>query len=144
MSISTPITIRANMNGLSSTVSDQLILDMIANAEKKLRKWIGDTLYDWTESIITATSPDPKDLLCATVIRNSEAALTMYYAIGNINVKVSAHGLVMSASSQQFGDATFSVATPQQVQQMKDQYFAMAEELVSDYISSASGVFQAT
>jgi hypothetical protein len=104
------------------------------------REWVGDENYAWAVQILAEQSPTADDLRKAKLFRNAEAELFMYFALLKLNVVIGDQGVVTAAKSQKFGEAVFSLATPKQINEMRDSYFNIAWGLVKKYIETKSGV----
>ncbi len=116
--------------------TDTLIENRRFNAEDTLREWVSDTSYD--EAVATLNevpeTTEPKALRKARAFRNAEAELLMYCLLLSLNVKVGDQGIVKAASSQKFGDAVFSIASPKEIELMRTVYFNNAYNLVKKYV----------
>jgi len=125
MSLADVLYIREYHNLASDLPPDSFILHMIRTAGRKLRKWVGDSIYN------DAESPTPSDPNRAADLKDAESELTMFYAIPKLNLKIGDSGIIQS---DQHGEGNFTLATPNQIEKIRKMYFSNAEDLAEPYM----------
>ena len=119
---------------------DAFLLKRVKEAGIELKKWIGTTNYAAALAALEPNAtPTDEELEKAEAFQLAESALVMYFAIPRLNLKVSDQGLIQSANSKNFGDATFRVAAPTEIKQLQKIYWNSAWKLASAYISTGTG-----
>jgi hypothetical protein len=112
------------------------------DADEELRAITSDTDVDEVVGIAEKTegerSTEEKRKL--TAFKNAAAELVFFFILPKINVVVSAEGVVTSAQSQKFGDATFKVATPKEIAEFQLQYLTAARKAVRRWAKSTGGI----
>lgn len=122
--------IRIYHNSLSPDVSDPFLEEMSFNAESMLRDWIGNEEYDAAEIGLKDDNLQKDIFRKYRRFANAEMELVMYSALQKLNVVITNAGVIQTAQSQKFGEATVTIASPQQIEKMRAVYFQEAEKLV--------------
>jgi hypothetical protein len=73
-------------------------------------------------------------------LKDAEAELVMYYGVAKLNLKISNLGIVQSSKSTNIGEGNFTIATPEQIRKLREDYVQTAREIVSKYIPEGNGV----
>lgn len=141
MSLSDIAFIRGYFSNIDTTVNDACLSSMLSNAEFKVRKKIGSETYENAVLILQDETASPADILQAQVYRNVETTYVMYFLIQNANTVVNSQGVVMSNSNQKFGEGTFQIASPKQIQDMKTMFLDTIDELLETNTPATTGVF---
>lgn len=117
---------------------DKRIEPHIATASRRLRSWVGSTLYEAALNA-AAETPDPEptddELAMLPLLANAEAHLTMYYAILGFNSPLSSKGVVATAMADE-GKEMRKYLSPDETMKLATFYFEMAESMAREYIAA--------
>jgi ABC-type sulfate transport system substrate-binding protein len=113
------------MFSISDDIADGRLLRHLGAASRRLRGWVGNSVYDDAASTTSVDTDRKEDLELA------EAALAMHFAILGLNTNLRPGGIVKAERVE--GDALITYLVPSEVQQLAVEYLNQAEEVVRPY-----------
>jgi hypothetical protein len=138
--------VREEYGFTDATPSPSFIENRIIESESELRALIGDTRYDEAEAVFFPdpdAQPTPIPTRIQKLFRLAECKFIMYFAIPFLNLKISDLGIVLEATSKNFGDANYRIATPSEVKSLQETIYAGACKIIREYIITTPGVLPA-
>ena len=115
---------------VDSEISDKRIEPHIGSASRRLRKWVGDTLYEQATNI---AGNEDTDLDLVTDLSNAESYLTMHFALLGFNSPLSIKGVVATSMSSE-GKEMRKYLSPAETLDLSGQFLEMAREIAEPYI----------
>lgn len=121
---------------VDSDIGDKRIEPHIGSASRRLRRWVGETLY---AQAINITDNEDVDLDLVTDLSNAEANLTMHFALFGFNSPLSGKGVVATAMSGE-GKELRKYLTPDETAKLSEHYLELAREIADPYITASTDV----
>lgn len=114
----------------------------IPNGEIDLMGMVGDEAYAEVEAIKEKAEAErtKKEKRKLRAFQNAEAELTMADVIPDINLVVGDMGIIQSSHTQNFGQGTFKIASPEQIEKLVEMYKNKAARLVDRYVEGTLGI----
>lgn len=119
---------------VDSDIGDKRIEPHIGSASRRLRKWVGDTVYEQATNV---TDNEDVDLDLVTDLSNAEANLTMHFALFGFNSPLSGKGVVATAMSGE-GKELRKYLTPDETLKLSGHYLDLAREIAEPYIAAST------
>ena len=119
---------------VDSDIGDKRIEPHIGSASRRLRSWVGETLY---EQAINITDNEDVDLDLVTDLSNAEANLAMHFALFGFNSPLSGKGVVATAMSGE-GKELRKYRTPDETAKLSAYYLELAREIAEPYIAATT------
>jgi hypothetical protein len=113
---------------IDSDIDSKRITPHIGAASRRLRKWVGDTVYDQAST----ESDDYADLQAD--LKNAEAHLTYHFAIRGMNFPLSSKGIVATSMSSE-GKEMRKYLTPDETEKVAMQMLELAREIAGPYLT---------
>lgn len=114
----------------------------IPNGELELIDLAGEETFQEVEAIKAKAEGDrtaeEKRMLAA--FHSALAELTMADVIPGVNLVVGDVGIVQSSHTQNFGEGTFKIASPKDIEALVEIYKQKAARLVDRYIEASMGI----
>lgn len=114
----------------------------IPNAEIDLMNMVSDEVYADAEAILekpeNERTKEEKRKLKA--FQNAEAELTMADVIPDINLVVGDSGIIQSSHTQDFGQGTFKIASPKDIDNLVEMWQKKATRLLDRYVEGSMGI----
>lgn len=114
----------------------------IPNGEIDLMDLVGDEVYSEVEAILEKPegerSKDESRKLRA--FQNAEAELTIADVIPDVNLVVADTGIIQSSHTVSFGEGTFKIASPKDIEKLVELYKQKAARLVDRYVDGSLGI----
>jgi hypothetical protein len=105
---------------IDNDLKDGRLTPHIGSASRRLRQWVGDTVYATTDEDIKAD------------LENAEAHLAMHFAVLGLNSPMSYKGVFITETSTE-GKAVRRYLDPKQISELAQMYLDQAQELVQKY-----------
>ena len=109
---------------IDNDLKDGRLEPHIGSASRRLRKWVGDTVYTQTA-----------DAQIVEDLKNAEAHLAMHFAVLGLNSPISYKGVFITETSTE-GKAVRRYLDPKELSALAQLYLDQAQELVQDYTST--------
>ena len=115
---------------IDSEIDDKRLTPHVGSASRRLRKWVGETVY--ADALLASpTDADRKEDLT-----NAEAHLAMHYALVGLNSALSGKGVVATSMSAE-GREMRKYYTPKETGELAQMYLETANEIARDYLVSS-------
>lgn len=115
---------------VDKNINDPRIEPHIGSASRRLRQWVGDTLYN---QAVAVASNETTDAELVADLKNAEAHLTMHFAIYGFNSPLSMKGVVATSMAGE-GKEMRKYLTPDETAKLSAYYLELAREIASPYI----------
>lgn len=110
---------------ISDDIDSRRITPAIGAASRRLRKWVGDTVY------ASALTENFEELQAD--LKNAEAHLTYHFAILGMNYPLSSKGIVATNMASE-GREMRKYLTPVETDQVATQFLEKAREIAEPYL----------
>lgn len=114
---------------IDDAIDAKRITPHIGAASRRLRKWVGDSVY---ANALTEGS-EYEDLQAD--LKNAEAHLTYHFAVRGFNFPMSSKGVVATSMSSE-GQEMRKYLTPDQTEEVASQMLELAREIAEPYLIS--------
>lgn len=102
----------------------------IQAAERRLRKWVGDTQF---EAAVALTGNETDDHALVTDLKNAQAHLAFHFMIYGLNYPFTSKGIVATVMSGE-GKEMRKFLTPAETQAVAVQMLELAREIAEPYM----------
>lgn len=123
-------------------VPSGLIESHLFDADAELRDMTSDADVENAETIADKeenerTADETRKL---EAFKRAFAELVFFFIVPKLNVVISREGVVQSADSKKFGDATFRIASPKEIDEIANRYKIRAKQLVKKWLKKPGGI----
>jgi hypothetical protein len=108
---------------IDKNIVDTRLTPHIGSASRRLRRWVGDTVY-------TSADADTADDL-----KNAEAHLAYHYAIFGLNSPLSIKGIVATSMAAE-GKEIRKYLSPKETAELANHFLELAREIAEPYLIS--------
>lgn len=122
---------------IDTEIQDRRLEPHIGSASRRLRKWVGATVYDAAAEDSTPGEDDDDDTV--NDLKNAEAHLAMHFAILGLNSPLSTKGVVATSTSDEGRDLR-KYLTPDETQKLSVQVLELAREIAGEYIAADENI----
>ncbi len=114
---------------IDSVILDARLEPHIGSASRRLRKWVGDTIYDAAAALVATPDEDDDDGNARLAdLQSAEAHLAYHFAIFGMNFAVSSKGSVATATSDE-GREMRKYLAPKEVSELSTYFLELAREI---------------
>ena len=119
---------------IDSDIKTTRIEPHIGSASRRLRKWVGDTVYNATLGV--AASGQDADSDQVNDLKNAEAHLTFHFAVLGMNTPLSGKGIVLQSRTSEGGREIRQYLPPEDTAKVATAYLELAREIAEPYITA--------
>lgn len=117
---------------ISTEILDSRITPHIGSASRRLRKWVGETVY---QQAIEIAGNEEGDLDLVDDLKNAEAHLAFHFAIFGFNSPLTTKGVVATSMSGE-GKELRKYLLPDESARLSNMYLELAREIAEPYLIS--------
>lgn len=117
---------------VSKDFTDKRIAPAIGAASRRLRKWVGDTLYN---QALDPANNETTEQDVVEDLKNAEAHLCFHYAITGFNSPLTTKGVVATSMSGE-GKEMRKFLTPDETAKLANYFLELAREIAEPYMIS--------
>lgn len=134
------------VGNMPASLGDAVITPHLRNAKRRLKRWVGDSVYAESETEAEALD-DPRDFTDEEVsnqtkdLADAEAYLALAAGIvswNNVMESVGGDAAGISTSGT-IGEGTYNYLTAAELEKLRELYIRNAEEAATDYLASDMG-----
>lgn len=114
---------------IQTDISPAQLSRSLASASKRLKSWIGETVYEETNSL----ADDDEQKL---ILQNAEGHLALHYALLGLNTNLRSFGLVKSENVE--GNTVIQYFSPTEIENFTSQYLELAQEIAAPFMETQS------
>jgi hypothetical protein len=118
-----------------SAYPDARLLPSIRSASRRLRAWVGDTMYD--AAVVQINSDPVPDDATLWELQTCESYLAMHYAVLGFNSPLTSKGVVQTAMSTEAKEVRRYLA-PKEIEALSQMYLDQADEIKRQILATAN------